>query len=315
MTELNRRRFLQASAAAALTAGAASSVSAAPFANAQQRRVLGTVVDYSAGVPSARSVKAAGHIGAVRYVSERRPGADWMRGKPVTLRETQDFKANGLATASVYQFGRAETADWKRGAAGAAVHAPQAMRLHAAAGGPTGRPIYVAIDDNPTLQQFNSLISPYLRAFGVALETAGYKLGVYGNYWTIAWCLEDRIGSYFWQHDWGSQGKIHPRANIHQVARWQAHIDGVQVDINNVYAADWGQWTPGSGPTPAPTLTFDDVNRLIQGSSQMSSNALGGVQQGVQGAQQAVQGAQQAVQGAARNAQQAARDAAARFLP
>lgn len=33
---------------------------------------LGTVIDYFAGVPSARAVKAAGHLGAVRCVSERR---------------------------------------------------------------------------------------------------------------------------------------------------------------------------------------------------------------------------------------------------
>lgn len=265
---MNRRRFLRSASVAAAAATTASLLPAT--AQAQQRRVLGTVVDYAAGVPSARSVKAAGHLGAVRYVSERRPGANWMLGKPVTLKETQDFKANGLATASVYQFGRAETADWLKGAAGAAVHAPQAIRLHAAAGGPTGRPIYVAIDDNPTLAQFNSLISPYLRAFGVALNAAGYQLGVYGNFYTIAWCLEDGIGSFFWQHDWGSRGNIHPRANIHQVGGRQAYIDGVQVDINNVYASDWGQWTPGRNAAGL-SLTFDDINKMIQSSSQGSS--------------------------------------------
>ncbi|AKE39831.1 protein of unknown function (DUF1906) [Corynebacterium camporealensis] len=76
-----------------------------------------------------------------------------MLGKPVSLAETKDFKAHGLATASVYQFGRAETADWLGGAASAAIHAPQAIELHRAAGGPTGRPIYIAIDDNPTRSQ------------------------------------------------------------------------------------------------------------------------------------------------------------------
>ena len=148
---MNRRSVLKSAA----IAGAAAAVSpvVAPLAQAQGR-VVGTVIDYSAGVPSARAVKAAGHLGAVRYVSERRPGAAWMLGKPVTLAETRDFKAHGLATASVYQFGRAETADWLAGAAGAAVHAPEAIRIHRAAGGPTGRPIYVAIDDNPTREQY-----------------------------------------------------------------------------------------------------------------------------------------------------------------
>ena len=275
VTTFNRRTFLKSAGAAAATAALAGSASAAlsPSAQAQQRRVLGTVVDYSAGVPSASAVKAAGHMGAVRYVSDRRPGAEWMRGKPVTISETRDYKANGLAVASVYQFGRAETADWKRGALGAAAHAPKAMALHTAAGGPTGRPIYVAIDDNPTLAQFNNQINPYLTAMGAAFSAAGYQLGVYGNYYTIAWCLEDGIGSYFWQHDWGSRGKIHSRANIHQVAGWQANIQGVQVDINNVYASDWGQWTPGQA-SALTNLTPDDWSAMLQGSSQLSSSWL-----------------------------------------
>ncbi|MGP5113949.1 DUF1906 domain-containing protein [Corynebacterium casei] len=213
--------------------------------------ILGTVVDYSAGVPSASAMKAAGHLGAVRYVSQKRPDAQWMAGKPVTLKETQAMSAQGLATASVYQFGRAETADWKQGAAGAAVHAPQAIAIHRAAGGPTERPIYVAIDDNPSRQQYDTLIKPYLLALQTALRAAGYSTGVYGNYNVIDWAIKDGIGSFYWMHDWGSGGRIHPRTTIHQLPQSkQRTIDGVVVDINNVYAQDWGQWKPGqSGGT------------------------------------------------------------------
>ena len=287
VTRFSRRALLKS---AGLTTAAAAAATISPAAaNAQQRRILGTVIDYSAGVPSARAVKAAGHLGAVRYVSERRPGAEWMKGKPVTLAEARDFAGQGLATASVYQFGKGPTADWLGGAPAAAIHAPKAIALHRAAGGPAGRPIYVAIDDNPTLGQFNSLINPYLTAFGAALGAAGYKLGVYGNYWTIAWCLEDGLGTYFWQHDWGSGGKLHVRANIHQKAGYTGTVDGIPVDINNVYTADWGQWTPGRAAAPltgpgtqavatpngAATAGAQDraeaLNQLIQGSSELSS--------------------------------------------
>lgn len=75
---------------------------------------------------------------------------------------------------------------------------------------------------------------------------------MYGNYNVIQWCVQDGLGSYYWQHDWGSQGKLHPRANIHQKAKWVTTIDGVQCDINNVYTADWGQWKPGQTSTSAP---------------------------------------------------------------
>lgn len=268
---MNRRGFLRASAIA-LAAGAVGTAAAAPQATAQGR-ILGTVIDYAAGVPSAAAIRTAGHLGAVRYVSQRRPGTEgWMLGKPVTLAETVSLAQHGLQTASVYQFGRAETADWLRGAAGALEHAPQAIALHVAAGGPTGRPIYIAIDDNPTRAQYENQIRPYLRAFSAALQAAGYQTGVYGNYHVIEWCTQDGIGEFFWMHDWGSGGRIHPRTTIHQLPqRDQKVIDGVTVDINNVYATDWGQWTPQvphvpvpPAPAPAPSAPTAPTEQLTQ---------------------------------------------------
>ncbi|MER0080061.1 DUF1906 domain-containing protein [Corynebacterium sp. KPL2830] len=240
---LSRRGLLKASAFA-LTAGAIGT--AAPSA-AALGPVRGTIIDFSSGVPSPAAIKRAGHIGAIRYVSNKRPGAAWMTGKPVTLQEAAANAAAGLPTASVYQFGRAETADWKQGAAGAAIHAPQAISLHKAAGGPTHRPIYIAIDDNPTREHYTQFIRPYLQAFSKALSVAGYQTGVYGNYNVIEWASQDGIGTFYWMHDWGSNGKIHPKTTIHQLPQSrQQTIENVIVDVNEVYASDWGQWTLGS---------------------------------------------------------------------
>ncbi len=240
---LSRRGLLKASALA-LTAGAIGAT--APSA-AALGPVRGTIIDFSSGIPSPAAIKRAGHIGAIRYVSNKRPGAAWMTGKPVTLQEAAANAAAGLPTASVYQFGRAETADWKQGAAGAAIHAPQAISLHKAAGGPTHRPIYIAIDDNPTREHYTQFIRPYLQAFSKALSVAGYQTGVYGNYNVIEWASQDGIGTFYWMHDWGSNGKIHPKTTIHQLPQSrQQTIEKVIVDVNEVYASDWGQWTPGS---------------------------------------------------------------------
>lgn len=262
-SSLSRRAFLKATVLATATPAVLAATGSLQSAAALPAPI-GTVIDYSAGVPSAQSVRAHGHLGAVRYVSEKRPGAEWMQGKPVRLSETQDFANNGLATASVYQFGRADTADWLQGAAGAAVHAPQAIAIHAAAGGPKGRPIYVAIDDNPTRAQYDNQIRPYLQSFKQQLAGAGLKLGVYGNYNVVEWASQDGLGEFFWMHDWGSAGRIHPRTTIHQKAGQQSSIDGIVVDINNVYAQDWGQWKPGQGPTPteAQIPTIPDVAQL-----------------------------------------------------
>ncbi|WKS67905.1 DUF1906 domain-containing protein [Corynebacterium accolens] len=240
---LSRRGLLKASALA-VTAGA---IGAATPSAAALGPVRGTIIDFSSGIPSPAAIKRAGHIGAIRYVSNKRPGAAWMTGKPVTLQEAAANAAAGLPTASVYQFGRAETADWKQGAAGAAIHAPQAISLHKAAGGPTHRPIYIAIDDNPTREHYTQFIRPYLQAFSKALSVAGYQTGVYGNYNTIEWASQDGIGTFYWMHDWGSNGKIHPKTTIHQLPQSrQQTIENVIVDVNEVYASDWGQWTPGS---------------------------------------------------------------------
>ena len=246
----NARSFSRRSilSALAIGTGAAATAVALPAPKAYALGpILGTVIDFAGAVPSASAVKNAGHIGAVRYVSQPRPGTEsWMLGKPVTLRETTAMAALGLQTASVYQFGRAENADWLTGARGAATHVPQAIALHIAAGGPKNRPIYMAIDDNPTREQYVQKVRPYLQAAQAALKAAGYPMGIYANYGTIEWAIKDGLGSFFWQHDWGSGGKIHPRVNIHQKGGYQRYVGGTNCDINNVYTRDWGQWTPGS---------------------------------------------------------------------
>ena len=206
---------------------------------------IGTLLDYASGPPSAASVRGAGHMGAVRYCSERRPDAGWMTGKPLLRREVDDFRAHGLNMVSCYQFGRAETADWKGGAGGANHHAPIGIRIHRAAGGPSGVPMYVAIDDNPTRWQFDNQIAPYLRRWRDHLHGAGMKLGVYANAPTIDWCRGAGIGQYFWQHDWGSAGRLNPNATIHQLpVKQQVTVGGVVSDLNRVYALDYGQWWP-----------------------------------------------------------------------
>lgn len=253
------RRTLFRTTAALLTAGVATQ--ALPQAAAAPGPLLGTVIDYAAGVPSAQSIKNAGHLGAVRYVSQRRPGTEnWMIGKPVTARETNAMAALGLQTASVYQFGKAGSADWMNGLLGVAEHAPQAIALHKAAGGPTGRPIYVAIDDNPTHAQYTRQIRPYLQGFRTALAVAGYQMGIYGNYSTIDWAINDGLGEYFWMHNWGSNGRIHPRTTLHQIRIDKDTVGGVGVDINNVYASDWGQWTPGSSHHPGNSSPGSNTN-------------------------------------------------------
>ncbi|MFN3338949.1 MAG: DUF1906 domain-containing protein [Dietzia sp.] len=248
-----RRAGLGAAGAGALAAGLTPAVSAqssipAPLGalpGAGAGVPIGTLLDYASGPPSAASVRAAGHMGAVRYCSNRRPGAEWMTGKPLLRREVDDFRAHGLNMVSCYQFGRDTTADWRAGAAGGDHHSRIGIGIHFAAGGPRGVPMYAAIDDNPTRWEFDNLIAPYLERFRHHLHGAGMKLGVYANAPTIDWCRQRGLGQYFWQHDWGSGGRLNPSATIHQLPiRQQVTVGGVVSDLNRVYALDYGQWWP-----------------------------------------------------------------------
>ena len=202
---------------------------------------LGVLLDYAAGVIPASQIRAAGALGAIRYVSDRRPGGAWMLGKPIQLPEARDLSQNGLKIVSCYQYGKQTSADWLGGQSAGVTHAQRGWQLHTAAGGPAGAPIYASIDDDPSYEQYKQQVAPYLRGWESVL--GHQRVGVYANSKTIDWALQDGLGSYFWQHNWGSpRGYTHPAANLHQVEIDKRNVGGVGVDINNMCKPQFGQW-------------------------------------------------------------------------
>jgi hypothetical protein len=215
---------------------AAASLRAAPASAS-----LGTLLDYAAGVIPSSQIRAAGAVGSIRYVSDRRPGGNWMLGKPIGVAEARDLSSNGLKIVSCYQYGKGSTADWLGGAGAGLQHAQRGMQLHAAAGGPANAPIYASIDDDPSYDQYKKQIVPYLRSWESVI--GHQRTGVYANSKTIDWALHDGLGSYFWQHNWGSpKGFTHPAANLHQVEIDKRSVGGVGVDINEILKPQFGQW-------------------------------------------------------------------------
>jgi hypothetical protein len=202
---------------------------------------LGVLLDYAAGVIKAADLKASGALGAIRYVSDRRPGGDWMLGKPIQLPEARDLYHNGCKIVSCYQYGKQDTADWLGGQNAGVGHAKRGWQLHIAAGGSYGAPIYASIDDDPTYEQYKQQVAPYLRGWEAVL--GHQRVGVYANSKTIEWALQDGLGSYFWQHNWGSPGKVaHPGAHVHQVEIDKRSVGGIGVDINHILKPRFGQW-------------------------------------------------------------------------
>ncbi|MGV0732505.1 DUF1906 domain-containing protein [Mycolicibacter sinensis] len=237
---VSRRDVLKfaAAAPAAIGLGAAASAVSATTAQAEP---LGILLDYSAGVLTAEEIRAAGAVGAIRYVADRRPGADWMLGKPIQPAEAHDLHQNGLQIVSCYQYGKQATADWLGGQQAGAEHAQRGSHLHAAAGGPDDAPIYASIDDDPSYEQYRAQVAPYLRGWESVIGQ--HRTGVYANSKTIEWAVQDGLGSYFWQHNWGSPGGIaHQVANLHQVEVDKRKVGDVGVDINQILTPRFGQW-------------------------------------------------------------------------
>jgi len=218
--------------------GVLSAVAGPATASAQP---LGILLDYAAGVIKAADIRASGAAGAIRYVSDRRPDGGWMLGKPIQLPEARDLYQNGLKIVSCYQYGKQETADWLGGQNAGVFHAKRGWQLHVAAGGSYGAPIYASIDDDPSYAQYKQQVAPYLRGWEAVL--GHQRVGVYANAPTIDWALQDGLGSYFWQHDWGTpKGFVHPAANLHQVSIDKHDVAGVGVDVNHVLKPRFGQW-------------------------------------------------------------------------
>ncbi len=241
---ISRRDVLKGAAVvpAALAVGtgltALMSMSAPAAASAAP---LGVLLDYAAGVISASDIRASGALGAIRYVSDRRPGGDWMLGKPIQLPEARDLYQNGLKIVSCYQYGKQDTADWLGGQNAGVNHAKRGWQLHVAAGGSYGAPIYTSIDDDPTYEQYKQQVAPYLRGWEAVL--GHQRTGVYANSKTIEWAAQDGLGAYYWQHNWGSPGRIaHPAAHLHQVEIDKRSVGGIGVDINHILQPRFGQW-------------------------------------------------------------------------
>lgn len=208
------------------------------------------LLDFSARLIKPHDIIDAGYGGVIGYFSDSRPGANF-GAKPLRRDYCDRLRAAGLEVVTNYQFGKGMTSDWRGGYDAGVHHARIALRYHFEAGGPAFRPLYAPVDDNPTLQEWNELIAPFLRGWAsvVGLEWTG----MYGNSACIDWALEDGVARWFWQHNWGTpRGYVHPEAHLHQFEIDKRTVGGVGVDLNNVLRADYGQWSAATQPAVTP---------------------------------------------------------------
>jgi Domain of unknown function (DUF1906) len=200
-------------------------------------------------------IKAAGYDGAVVYVSESRPGANF-DFKPVTRDFADAMRAAGLHIVSNYQYGKPgwpDPSDFTRGYDGGVADAQTALRLHAAAGGVGSAPIFFSVDDDIDLNTWNSLAVNWFR--GINSVLGAERTGIYGHSRACAWAINDGVighsttagHRWAWQTKSWSHGEREPAAVLYQATVNTSSspgplVGGIHVDVDEVLAADFGQW-------------------------------------------------------------------------
>ena len=214
------------------------------------------VIDFADRLVQPDQIKAAGFDGALVYVSELRPGATF-DFKPVTRDYADRLRAAGLQITSCYQYGKPgwtqSPSDFTRGYDGGVADARTALRLHAAAGGPPAAPIYFSVDEDIDARTWKSVAAQWFRGINSVLGVD--RTGIYGGARQCSWAIADGvIGAssspgyrWAWQTRAWSHGEHEPAAVLFQREIVTATdpgfvIDGVHVDVNDVFAADFGQW-------------------------------------------------------------------------
>jgi Domain of unknown function (DUF1906) len=213
------------------------------------------LIDFAERLVAPEKIKAAGFDGALVYVSELRPGATF-DFKPVSREYTAGLGAAGLHVVSCYQFGKPgwpTPSDFTRGYDGGVADAQTALRLHAAAGGPDTAPIFFSVDEDINADTWKNVASQWFRGINSVLGVD--RTGIYGHNRACGWAIGDGLIGHSttpgyrwaWQTKAWSNGKREPAAVLYQAevvtpSDPGAVIDGVHVDVDDVLAADFGQW-------------------------------------------------------------------------
>ena len=226
----------------------------APTASAAGLRLI----DFTERLVAPELIKSAGFDGALVYVSELRPGADF-DFKPVTREYADALRAAGLHVVSCYQYGKPgwpTPSDFTRGFDGGVADAQTALRLHSAAGGPDSAPIFFSIDEDIDLNTWKSTAAEWLRGINSVLGVN--RTGVYGHSRVCAWAGDDDVigrsttegHRWAWQTKAWSHGEREPTAVLYQSVVVTPSdpgvvLGGIRVDVDDVLATDFGQWDFG----------------------------------------------------------------------
>lgn len=208
------------------------------------------VADYSAGMPGAFSLKAAGVAGAMRYIGfpDRR--------KCTNYQELQSFGVADLGMGLVYED---QAGDWKTGERGGEIFGLRARNHARAVGFPDNRPIYMAVDQDLVQPMDFTIMIRYLRGANKALGGPS-GTGVYGEADVIDRAREAGVAEWFWQSTAWSRGR-HTAAHLYQT-RATIVVNKIDCDLNDVLQPDWGQY-PIGGSTVLSDGEYAEITKRV----------------------------------------------------
>lgn len=189
-----------------------------------------TALDYSAGRPTARSIKGAGHVGVIRYCGY--PD----RPKCVTKQEFVHLDTNGVAVALVHE---GAATDWRGGFAAGQVNGRRGRDHANAIGFSADRPIYMAVDQDVVKTGEFATMVEYLKGANSTLGGPGLT-GVYGEADVIDRARDAGVAAWFWQTSAWSRGRVAEDIHLFQKLG-TVYVNGIACDVNDVLSDDWGQ--------------------------------------------------------------------------
>lgn len=218
-------------------------------------------IDYAWAHPDPQAIKDAGFDFVVRYYS-RDPSKNLTRAE-----------ADALAAAGLWIVGNWEYSaqDALRGYDGGVADATAARQQADACGQPRTRPTYFSKDWDVTPAQ-EPTVTQYDRGADSVLGVA--QVGDYAGFYPLRVQRDAGVISWEWQPTAWSGGQWEPRVNIRQTGtEW---VGGVQVDVNEAWTADYGQWQPGRLPfrSPLQEVSMQDALYAV-------ANAPDGTAQGI----------------------------------
>ena len=249
---VSRRGFIKCgSAAVALSLGPAAGMLDGRTASADNVRLI----DFAERRIAPDQIRSAGYAGVVNYVSEARPGVSFA-AKPLTREYADGLRAAGLHIVSNFQYGKpggSAPSDFTRRFDGGVADAQTALRIHNAAGGSNLAPIFFSVDDDINADIWNNLAVNWFRGINSVLGTE--RTGIYGHAQACAWSINDGVIGrsstagyrWAWQTRTWSHGQREPAAVLYQEVVNSASnpgplLGGIHVDVDEVLAADFGQW-------------------------------------------------------------------------